>query len=86
MVSANFGPRQTKDGVALVHWAAQKLSGSNGIVGLDGCSFLGIDQIFTAAALGPNSPVKEILPACASNDYNTYFAGGIPEPGRGTLR
>lgn len=78
VVSSNFGPRQTKDGVALVHWAAQKLSGSNGIVGLDGCSFLGIDQIFTAAALGPNSPVKEILPACASNDYNTYFAGGIP--------
>ena len=59
-------------------WAAKELSGSNGIIGLDGCSFLGIDQIFTAAALGPNSPVKEILPACASNNYNTYFAGGIP--------
>jgi uncharacterized protein len=78
VVGVNFGPRQTKDGVALVHWAAKTLSGSNGIVGLDGCSFLGIDQIFTAAALGPNSPVKEILPACASNDYNNYFAGGIP--------
>jgi uncharacterized protein len=78
VASTNFGPRQTKDGVALVHWAAKELSGSNGIIGLDGCSFLGIDQIFTAAALGPNSPVKEILPACASNDYNTYFAGGIP--------
>lgn len=73
-----FGPRQTEDGVAAVHWAAHQLSGSNGVVGLDGCSFLGIDQIFTAAALGPHSPVKEILPACASNDYNTYFAGGIP--------
>ena len=33
VVSSNFGPRQTKDGVALVHWAAEKLSGSNGIVG-----------------------------------------------------
>jgi len=73
-----FGPRQTKDSVALVHWAAHALSGSNGVVGLDGCSFLGIDQIFTAAAVGPDSPVKEILPACASNDYNNYFAGGIP--------
>jgi uncharacterized protein len=78
VASVNFGPRQTKDGVALVHWAAHELPGSNGIVGLDGCSFLGIDQIFTAAALGPNSAVKEILPACASNDYNNYFAGGIP--------
>jgi predicted acyl esterase len=78
VTSVNFGPRQTEDGVALVHWAAKELSGSNGVVGLDGCSFLGIDQIFTAAALGPDSPVKEILPACASNDYNTYFAGGVP--------
>ena len=25
----NFGPRQTKDGVALVHWAAHELPGSN---------------------------------------------------------
>ncbi len=77
VASGSFSPRQTKDGVALVNWAAA-LAGSNGIVGLDGCSFLGIDQIFTAAALPANSPVKEILPACAANDYNTYFAGGIP--------
>lgn len=78
VVSPFFGPRQTEDSVALVNWAAHKLSGSNGVIGLDGCSFLGIDQIFTAAAVGPNSPIKEILPACASNDYNNYFAGGIP--------
>jgi hypothetical protein len=72
-----FGPRQVQDSIALVHWAA-RLSGSNGQVGLDGCSFLGIDQIFTAGALGPHSPVKEILPACASNGYETYIAGGVP--------
>ena len=78
VASVFFGPRQTQDGVALVHWAAHQLSGSNGMVGLDGCSFLGIDQIFTAAAVGRNSPIREILPACASNDYSTYFAGGIP--------
>ena len=78
VASSFFGPRQTKDSVALVHWAAHKLSGSNGVVGLDGCSFLGIDQIFTAAAVGPQSPVKEILPACAANSYDNYFAGGIP--------
>jgi predicted acyl esterase len=78
VASSFFGPRQTKDGVALVQWAAHKLSGSNGVVGLDGCSFLGIDQIFTAAAVGSQSPVKEILPACAANGYDNYFAGGIP--------
>ena len=78
VASSFFGPRQTKDSVALVHWAAHKLSGSNGVVGLDGCSFLGIDQIFTAAAVGSQSPVKEILPACAANSYDNYFAGGIP--------
>jgi predicted acyl esterase len=77
IASSNFGPRQTQDGVALVHWA-QSLTGSNGVVGLDGCSFLGIDQIFTAAALGLHSPVREILPACAANSYENYFAGGIP--------
>jgi len=48
------------------------------MVGLTGCSFLGINQIFTAAAVGPDSPVKAILPACASTGYETYFAGGIP--------
>ena len=78
LASAFFGPRQTADGVALVRWAAHTLAGSNGVVGLDGCSFLGIDQIFTAAAVGPHSPIKEILPACAANSYENYFAGGIP--------
>lgn len=78
IASVFFGPRQTEDGVALVNWAAHKLSGSNGVIGLDGCSFLGIDQLFTAAAVGSHSPIKEILPACASNSYNNYFAGGIP--------
>ena len=72
-----FSPRQAKDGVALVDWAA-KLPTSNGKVGLQGCSQLGINQIFTAAAVGPNSPVKVILPACASNGYEGYFSGGMP--------
>jgi len=72
-----FGARQVQDGVALVDWAS-KLPGSNGKVGLYGCSQLGINQIFTAAALKPNSPVKAMVPACASNGYETYFAGGMP--------
>jgi len=73
-----FSARDARDGVELVDWAAHSLDGANGVVGLTGCSFLGINQIFTAAAVGPYSPVKAILPACASNGYETYFAGGIP--------
>jgi uncharacterized protein len=71
-----FSPRDAKDGVELVKWAS-RLDGSNGRVGLTGCSFLGINQIFTAAAIGPKSPIKAILPACASNGYYVYFVGGI---------
>ncbi len=77
IVNELFAPRQAKDGVALVDWAA-KLPTSNGKVGLQGCSQLGINQIFTAAAVGPNSPLKVILPACASNGYEGYFSGGMP--------
>ena len=72
-----FAPRQAKDGVALVDWAA-KLPTSNGKVGMQGCSQLGINQIFTAAAVGPDSPLEVILPACASNGYEGYFSGGMP--------
>ena len=72
-----FAPRQAKDGVALVDWAA-KLPTSDGKVGLQGCSQLGINQIFTAAAVGPSSPLEVILPACASNGYEGYFSGGMP--------
>jgi len=72
-----FSQRQAQDGVQLVDWVAHALDGSNGVVGLDGCSFLGITQIFTAALLGPNSPVKAMVPACAGNGYDIYFPGGI---------
>jgi uncharacterized protein len=73
-----FDPRQATDGVELVKWAAHELSGSNGVVGLTGCSYLGIDQLFTAAAAGAHSPIAAILPACAWNGYEVYFSGGIP--------
>jgi predicted acyl esterase len=73
-----FGPRQTQDGVEAVDFVAHRLEGSNGKVGLVGCSFLGINQLFTAAAIGPNSPVKAINPACAAFGYEIFFDGGIP--------
>jgi predicted acyl esterase len=75
-----FGDRQGKDGANLVGWAAHTLSGSNGEVGLDGCSYLGANQWFTAAAVGKNSALKAIAPFCTNTDpYNDLTAnGGIP--------
>jgi predicted acyl esterase len=77
-----FGQRQGEDGAELVNWAAHALPGSDGVVGLDGCSYLGVDQWFTAAAVGPHSPLKAITPFCTdSNFYDDLTAdGGIPTP------
>jgi len=72
--------RDQLDGVELVNWAAHDLPGSNGVVGLTGCSYLGLTQIFTAGALPPNSPVKEIAPSCAGTDMfrESADSGGVP--------
>src|SRR3984885_3254003 len=77
-----FGQRQGEDGAELVSWAARSLSGSDGRVGLDGCSYLGGDQGFTAAAVGRDSALKAITPFCTdSNFYDDLTAdGGIPTP------
>ena len=74
-----FSRRDARDGVDLVHWAA-RLPGSNGVVGLDGCSYLAQAQLYTAALLGSHSPVKAMLPECISGDVyrDTYFENGIP--------
>jgi predicted acyl esterase len=75
-----FGDRQGRDGANLVRCAAGSLPGSAGKVGLDGCSYLGVDQWFTAAAVGRNSALKAIEPFCTDSDfYNDLTAiGGIP--------
>jgi predicted acyl esterase len=80
-----FSERDAQDGVELVHWVAKKVPGSNGKVGLTGCSYLGISQVFTAAAIGPKSPIKTIIPACGSNGYYVYFAGGMASQEGGLL-
>ncbi|KQZ75963.1 CocE/NonD family hydrolase [Nocardioides sp. Root151] len=73
-----FGRSEALDGAELVRWSAA-LEGSNGKVGLLGGSYLGIDQVFTAAAVGKNSPLKAIFPiATASDPYRDLFvAGGL---------
>lgn len=74
-----FGDRQAQDGVELVQWAA-KLPNANGRVGMVGISYLAINQLFTAAAVGPGSPLKAIMPVMAARDFYRDAAamGGIP--------
>jgi uncharacterized protein len=73
-----FDPAQTSDGVQLVRWAA-KLPHSNGKVGTYGPSYLGINQLLLAGAIGKNSPLKAIFPVVAANDIyrDTSFMGGL---------
>jgi predicted acyl esterase len=75
-----FGQRQGRDGAELVDWAAHTLAGSDGNVGLDGCSYLGVNQWFTAAAVGPHSALKAITPFCTDSDFYNDLTGngGIP--------
>jgi uncharacterized protein len=71
--------RDRKDGVATALWAAHQLEGSNGVVGGYGCSWDGETQMYTAANIGPNSPLKAIIPSCAGWDYirETFMVDGI---------
>jgi hypothetical protein len=73
-----FDPIQDRDGVALVDWAARR-RGSNGRVGLYGASYLGINQLLTAAAVGRHSPLKAIFPVVPANDLyrDTATMGGL---------
>jgi hypothetical protein len=74
-----FGARQAQDGVELVDWAS-KLPNANGRVGMFGVSYLAINQLFTAAAVGPDSPLKAIFPVMAARDFYRDAAamGGAP--------
>jgi uncharacterized protein len=74
-----FGERQTQDGVELVDWAS-KLPNAKGRVGMFGVSYLAINQLFTAAAVGPVSALKAIFPVMAARDFYRDAAtmGGAP--------
>lgn len=74
-----LGPEQVQDGVDLVNWAAS-LPNSNGRVGMFGISYLAINQLLTASAVGPDSPLKAIFPAMAANDFyrDVVTMGGVP--------
>ena len=74
-----FDPIQGQDGADLVNWAAS-LPHSDGKVGLEGASYLGINQFETAADAGPTH-VKAMFPVISGNDLyrDTAFAGGFPD-------
>ena len=73
-----FDPQQDRDGATLVRWAAHRAN-SDGKVGMYGASYLGIDQLLTAAALPKGSPLKAIFPVVPGNDLykDTATMGGL---------
>ncbi|POM24949.1 Cocaine esterase [Actinomadura rubteroloni] len=71
-----FSPAEAKAGAQVVRWAA-RLPGGDGKVGMLGLSYVAIDQLFTAAEVGPNSPLKAIFPMAATADpYRDLFTSG----------
>jgi predicted acyl esterase len=73
-----FDPAQQQDAIKVLDWAAH-LPHSDGRVGTYGPSYLGIDQLLLAGAVGPKSPLKAIFPMVSANDIyrDTSFMGGL---------
>ena len=73
-----FDPVQQQDAIKVLNWAAH-LPDSDGRVGTYGPSYLGIDQLLLAGAVGPHSPLKAIFPMVSANDIyrDTSFMGGL---------
>ncbi|WP_169814776.1 CocE/NonD family hydrolase [Nocardia crassostreae] len=69
------------DGVQLVDWAA-RLPGSNGKVGMYGYSFPALSAFRTAQAVGPDSPLKAIVPMAMPNNIFNEVLGhdGLMSP------
>jgi putative CocE/NonD family hydrolase len=73
-----FDPVQQQDAIQVLKWAAH-LPHSDGRVGTYGPSYLGIDQLLLAGAVGPHSPLKATFPMVSANDIyrDTSFMGGL---------
>jgi uncharacterized protein len=71
----SFGPSEQHDGYELVEWAA-KQPWSTGAVGLDGPSYMGLNQLYTAALRPPH--LKAIFPVVPMADgyRDIVFSGG----------
>ena len=73
-----FDPIEQQDAIKVLDWAA-RLPNSTGSVGTYGPSYLGIDQLLLAGAVGKGSPLKAIFPLVSANDIyrDTSFMGGL---------
>ncbi len=73
-----FDPVQQQDAIKVLDWAAH-LPHSDGRVGTYGPSYLGIDQLLLAGAVGRHSPLKATFPMVSANDLyrDTSFMGGL---------
>lgn len=58
-----FSSIDGRDGKEIVNWAAYELEGSDGRIGLLGCSYPGATALATSAAVDRNSPVKAAIAA-----------------------
>jgi len=75
-----WDPQQARDEVQLIDYVAHHLAGSNGVVGLTGMSYRGMNQWMVAGLLKRGTPVKAIAPA-SSGAYafnRPFFMGGFP--------
>jgi predicted acyl esterase len=76
-----FSSRDGRDGATVVAWAARDLNGSDGRIGLVGCSYPGGTALATAAAVGPNSPVRAVVATCIGLDMQhrqVWTTNGLP--------
>ncbi|MEV7761992.1 CocE/NonD family hydrolase [Curtobacterium flaccumfaciens] len=82
-------PREAQDGVALIDWAAHDLDGSDGRVAEVGCSWPGMQALADAAAVGPRSPLRAVVAACASLgtvERMDIMVSGVPTGDFGFIR
>ena len=77
----SFGPREQKDSVALVNYAASRAY-SNGRVGLAGISYSAINQLLTVEQVGTGA-VRAIFPIVPMSDSyrDVSWAGGNSDTG-----
>ena len=76
-----LSPREGQDGRNIIEWAAQDLEGSDGRVGLIGCSWPGVIALNDAAYVGPNSPLKAVVGACSGLENmprQSWIGAGMP--------
>lgn len=75
-----FTSQDGRDGAEVVDWAAG-LDGSDGRVGMLGCSYPGATGLATAAEVGPGSPLKAVVAACIGLDMQhrqVWTTNGLP--------